>query len=161
MTRRRLTGLGTTAAAAALFAACDRQPGNPARTSSPYTSDADSDATENARQGTPQGRTLEAPPKIPGLRVQLAQLRTGGTPSQSDLTAYKNALADVVSSMRADLNRLGVTESEAIRVQGDSLLDQLGGGTGEADEMSATQVRAHTQSVERLIRAYNGLVSQR
>jgi hypothetical protein len=148
-------------AAAALFAACDRQQGNPAQTSSTYTSDADSDATENARQGTPQGRTLEAPPKIPGLRVQLEQLRTGGAPSESNLTAYKNALADVVTSMRADLNRLGVTDSDLIREQGDSLLNQLGGGTGEAGDMSPERVRAHTHSVERLIRTYEGLVNRR
>jgi hypothetical protein len=143
----------------AFLGACGReQPGNPAQTASTYTSDADSDATQNARQGTRQGRTFEAPPKIPGIRVQLEQLRTG-RPTPENLTAYKFAVADLMSSMEADLIRLGAGDQAArIRQAGDSLGDVFGGGTGGSDTLPPETVRAHTQAVERLIKEYEGIV---
>jgi hypothetical protein len=146
----------------ALLGACGReQPGNPAQTASTYTSDADSDATQNARQGTRQGRTFEALPKIPGVRVQLGQLQSG-RPAPENLTAYKFAVADLVSSMEADLIRLGAADHAArIRQAGDSLGDVFGGGTGGAEKLPRETVRAHAQAVERLIKEYEGIVSRR
>jgi hypothetical protein len=146
--------------AAALLSGCDREPGNPAQTASTYTSDADSDATENARDGTRQGRMLEAPPKIQGVRVQLGQFRSGA-PSQENLTAYKFALADLVSSMEADMMRLGASaEGPRIREARDSLLEALGGGTGPVRDLSPEELRQNVADVERLIRSYESIVNR-
>ena len=137
---------------------CDRQPGNPAQTASGYTSDADSDATEHAREGTRQGRTFETGPKLAGFRVQLDQLR-GGNPGQQNLSAYKASLADLVSSMEADLRRIGAGEAaERAREAGDSLVDTFGGGTGPAEQVSPRELRDHVQRVEQLIREYEATI---
>jgi hypothetical protein len=137
---------------------CDRQPGNPAQTGSSYTSDADSDAAEHGREGTRQGRALETEPKLAGFRVQLDQIRRGN-PGQQNLSAYKASLADVVSSMEADLRRVGAGEAaERTREAGDSLVNTFGGGTGPAERVTPEELRGHVRRVEQLIQEYQGTI---
>jgi hypothetical protein len=102
---------------------------------------------------------LQAPHMIRGVETQLKVLDTVSA-SQDNLTAHKNLLGDMVSAMRADFNRVGVTDRDGFTELADSVLRDLGGGTGQARALDSAEVPAHIARVERLIRLYDSKMRQ-
>jgi hypothetical protein len=137
-----------------LVSACSQRPeGNPEHTASAYTS-TDTNAAQ-AREGTPTGTQLEAPPKISGILTALDHLsRQSLKEFNANATAHKNELTGTVASMRSDLARLGQAETGAFKALADSVTEDLGGGTGEAKKLTDPERKAHIARVRRLIEMY-------
>jgi hypothetical protein len=137
-----------------LATACSQRPnGNPEHTASAYTSTDTSGA--QAREGTPTGTQLEAPPKISGILTALDYLsRQSLKEFNANATAHKNQLTGTVASMRSDLARLGQADTGAFKALADSVTEDLGGGTGEAKKLTEPERKAHIARVRRLIEMY-------
>ena len=121
-------------ALAFILSACGREtPETGARgtaSASPYTADSKDRAREDGLEGTNSGSELEAPRLIPAVRNQLELMSSGSRTSTENMTAYKNLASDLVTSMQADLYRVGFADSGQFRALSDSVLDDLGGGSG-------------------------------
>lgn len=138
------------------LAACQR---DGARTEHPETASAYT-ADSPGPAGTPQGAALTAPPLIPGMEVQLARLDTAPPRALDSIrTAHKNLVTDLVSAMEADLRRVGLSGDDRFDALGDSVLANLGGGTGVADRLDPEDVPEHQAQVRRLIELYRGLIA--
>jgi hypothetical protein len=124
-------------------------------TASTYTPDS------AEREGTHMGAGLEAPARIGPMRQMIATIRTDPAQAGQNLTAYKNQVSDLVNSMQADLLRRGISADSADwRERSQRVVDALGGGTGPADPMTPTQMRAHADSLEALIAWYQRQVPE-
>jgi hypothetical protein len=107
--------------------------------------------------GTHMDTRLEAPTQIPALQQRLDSMQKdpGYLERSGYAGGYKNLLADVVNAMGADLSRVGQADSGAFRTLSDSVVNDVGGGTGAATaELKADKVPAHVQRVRRLIAMY-------
>ena len=104
---------------ALLSYACGREtPETGARGSasaSPYTADSDARAREDGMEGTTSGAELEAPRLIPAVKNQLELMASGSEISRENMTAYKNLAGDLVTSMQADLYRVGFADSGRLK----------------------------------------------
>ncbi len=143
---------------ALILSACGREsPETGARgaaSASPYTADSENGAREDGLEGTNSGSELEAPRLIPALRNQLELMSSGSQTSTENLTAYKNLASDLVTSMQADLYRVGFADSGQFRALSDSVLDDLGGGTGTAAGPEPSEVKQHVARMRRLLELY-------
>ena len=105
-------------------------------------------------EGTTSGAELEAPRLIPAVKNQL-ELMSGGSRLNSDnMTAYKNLAGDLVTSMQADLQRVGHTDSGRFKALSDSVMNDIGGGTGTTSGPDAAQVPHHVGRMRALIDLY-------
>jgi hypothetical protein len=139
---------------AVLCAACGRERAGNASASA-YTSGADTSAREDGLAGTNSGTELEAPRLIPAIQNQLNLMAGGSQPPNPDnLTAYKNMAGDLINSMIADLYRAGYADSANFRALSDSVLDDLGGGAGTSSRLNRSELPAHVDRMQRLIRIY-------
>jgi hypothetical protein len=125
-----------------------------ASSSSPYTADSENRAREDGLEGTNSGAELEAPRLIPAVKNQLELMAGGSEVSRENLTAYKNLAGDLVTSMQADLNRVGLADSGHFKALSDSVVEDIGGGTGTAAGPEPSQVNAHVSRMQRLIGFY-------
>ena len=148
-------------ALALILSACGREsPETGARgtasSSSPYTADSEKRAREDGLEGTNSGSELEAPRLIPAVKNQLELMSRGSKIQTENLTAYKNLASDLVTSMQADLYRVGFADSGQFRALSDSVLDDLGGGSGTAagPEPSDAEVKEHVARMRRLLQVY-------
>lgn len=145
-------------ALAVTLSACGRErPETGARgaaSASPYTADSENRAREDALEGTNSGSELEAPRLIPALRNQLELMSSGSQTSTENLTAYKNLASDLVTSMQADLYRVGFADSGQFRALSDSVLEDIGGGTGTAAGPEPSEVEQHVARMRRLLELY-------
>ncbi len=143
---------------ALILSACGREsPETGARgaaSASPYTADSENGAREDGLEGTNSGSELEAPRLIPALRNQLELMSSGSQTSTENLTAYKNLASDLVTSMQADLYRVGFADSGQFRALSDSVLDDIGGGTGTAAGPEPSEVKQHVARMRRLLELY-------
>ena len=143
---------------AIILSACTREsPESGAReaaTSSPYTADSENRAREDGVEGTNSGSELEAPRLIPAVRNQLELMSGGSQTSTENLTAYKNLASDLVTSMQADLYRVGFADSGQFRALSDSVLADIGGGTGTAAGPEPSEVKRHVARMRRLLELY-------
>jgi hypothetical protein len=144
---------------ALVIAACGRErPESGARgapaSSSPYTADSESRVREDGLEGTHSGAELEAPRLIPALKNQLDLMSGESKASGENLTAYKNMAGDLVSSMQADLYRVGFADSGQFKALSDSVLTDIGGGTGEAAGPKPSEVKQHVARMRRLLDLY-------
>jgi hypothetical protein len=142
-----------------VISACGREtPETGARGSasaSPYTADSEKRAREDGVEGTNSGSELEAPRLIPAVRNQLELMSRGSKARSENLTAYKNLVSDLVTSMQADLYRVGFADSGQFRALSDSVLDDLGGGSGTpAAGPEPSEVREHVARMRRLLELY-------
>jgi hypothetical protein len=145
-------------ALALILSACGRErPETGARgtaSSSPYTADSENRAREDGLEGTNSGSELEAPRLIPAVKNQLELMSRGSQINGENLTAYRNLASDLVTSMQADLYRVGFADSGQFRALSDSALDDLGGGTGTAAGPEPSTVKDHVARMRRLLQLY-------
>jgi hypothetical protein len=146
-------------ALAVILSACGREtPETGARgaaSASPYTADSKDRAREDGLEGTNSGSELEAPRLIPAVRNQLDLMGSGSRTNTENMTAYKNLVSDLVTSMQADLYRVGFADSGQFRALTDSVLDDLGGGSvTSATGPEPSQVKPHVTRMRRLLDSY-------
>lgn len=142
-----------------ILSACGREtPETGARgtaSASPYTADSEKRAREDGMEGTNSGSELEAPRLIPAVKNQLELMSRGSQSNTENLTAYKNLASDLVTSMQADLYRVGFADSGQFRALSDSVLDDLGGGSGTtATGPEPSEVKEHVARMRRLLGLY-------
>jgi hypothetical protein len=141
-----------------ILSACGRE--NPesgargAASSSPYTADSEKRAREDGLEGTNSGSELEAPRLIPAVKNQLELMTRGSQINTENRTAYKNLASDLVTSMQADLYRVGFADSGEFRALSDSVLNDIGGGTGTATGPEPSEVKQHVARMRRLLGLY-------
>jgi hypothetical protein len=145
---------------APLLYACGRDtPETGARgtaSSSPYTADSEKRSREDGLDGTNSGAELEAPRLIPAVKNQLELMVSGSQVSRDNMTAYKNLAGDLVTSMQADLYRVGLADSGNFKALSDSVVEDIGGGTGTAAGPEPSKVPQHVARMRRLIDIYQG-----
>jgi hypothetical protein len=145
-------------ALACFLSACGRESpesgASRAASSSPYTADSESRAREEGLEGTHSGSELEAPRLIPAVKNQLELMSTSSQTNTENLTAYKNMVSDLVTSMQADLYRVGFADSGQFRALSDSVLADIGGGTGTAAGPEPSEVKEHVARMRRLLELY-------
>ncbi len=143
---------------ALILSACGRDtPETGARgaaSASPYTADSKDRAREDGLDGTNSGSELEAPRLIPAVRNQLDLMSSGSPTSTENMTAYKNMASDLLTSMQADLYRVGFADSGQFRALSDSVLSDVGGGTGTADGLQPSEIKQHVARMRRLLDLY-------
>jgi hypothetical protein len=143
-------------ALALILSACGRERpetgtrGTPS-SSSPYTADSESRARDDGLEGTHSGAELEAPRLIPALKNQLDLMSRGSEVNSENLTAYKNMAGDLVTSMQADLYRVGFADSGQFKALSDSVLTDIGGGTAGPEP---SRVKEHVARMRRLLELY-------
>lgn len=125
-----------------------------AASASPYTADSEKRAREDGLEGTNSGAELEAPRLIPAVRNQLELMSRGSQINGENLTAYRNLASDLITSMQADLYRVGFADSGQFRALSDSVLEDLGGGTGTAAGPEPSKVKEHVARTRRLLELY-------
>jgi hypothetical protein len=122
------------------------QPGSPADSELIWAGD----TGEAARTGM----EYEAPRLIPAMRAQLQVMSGGGGgAAEANVTAYQAMADDLVNAMLTDLNRVGSSEIDGIRMLGDSVVNLTSGGAGVADADSEELARS-TALMARLIDRY-------
>ena len=139
------------------IAACGETPETGTRgtaSSSPYTADSENRAREDGIEGTNSGAELEAPRLIPAVKNQLDLMTSGSSTTRENMTAYKNLAGDLVNSMQADLQRVGHADSGDFRALSDSIMDDIGGGTGPATGPEPSEVPQHVARMRTLIDKY-------
>jgi hypothetical protein len=145
-------------ALALILSACGRErPETGARgtaSASPYTADSEKRAREDGLEGTNSGSELEAPRLIPAVKNQLELMSRGSHINTENLTAYKNLASDLVTSMQADLYRVGFADSGQFRALSDSVLRDIGGGAGTAAGPEPSEVKPHVARMRRLLELY-------
>jgi hypothetical protein len=140
-----------------ILTACRETPETGTRgnsSASSYTADSDNRAREDGLDGTNSGAELEAPRLIPAVKNQLDLMGSGSQVSRENMTAYKNLAGDLVNSMQADLYRVGFADSGRFRALSDSVMNDIGGGTGIAAGPEPAQVPRHVARMRSLIDMY-------
>jgi hypothetical protein len=94
-------------------------------------------------EGYEPGVEFEAPRLIPAIRAQIIEIEDSEGATEANLAAFKTGVGTLVNAMRADLNRVGASDTTGVYSLGDSVLRQVGDGPGEA-----------VGQVERLIEMY-------
>jgi hypothetical protein len=145
-------------ALALILSACGRErPETGARgtaSASPYTADSEKRAREDGLEGTNSGSELEAPRLIPAVKNQLELMSRGSHNNEENLTAYKNLASDLVTSMQADLYRVGFADSGQFKALSDSVLHDIEGGAGTAAGPEPPEVKPHVARMRRLLELY-------
>lgn len=141
-----------------ILSACGREtPESGARgtaSASPYTADSEARAREDGLEGTNRGAELEAPRLIPAVKNQLELMSRDSQINKENLNAYRNLASDLITSMQADLHRVGFADSGRFRALSDSALDDLGGGTGSVGDPEPSKVKEHVARMWRLLGLY-------
>jgi hypothetical protein len=151
---------------AALLAACreshpDSAQQQEGRTASIYTTDSTGAHPEEGVAYTHGGAQLEAPRIIPAVRTQLDRMaKQPDAWTEENRTAHKNIMADLINAMGADLMRAGYADSGAFKMLSDSIMNDIGGGTGPAQGPDPEKRTQHVASVRRLIGMYESWMAQ-
>lgn len=141
------------------LAACRETARDKAGTASAYVGETDSGPAQPGVASTNTGVEFEAPRLIPGVRAQL-ELLAGRPTDEANRTAHKNLIADLITSMNADLLRVGLADTGAYRALADSVLRGIGGGTGPATGPEPSETMPHIARVQRLIGTYEDWMRQ-
>jgi hypothetical protein len=140
--------------AALILPACRERAAETGRTASAYSNGGDS-AGGAGLKGTAAGVEYEAPRLIPGMRAQLELYSSPGRRlTDSDVTNYKNTAGTLINAMQADLTRVGLADSGAFKTLSDSVLNELGGGTGVPHGVSGERLSQNLAQMRRLIGVY-------
>lgn len=129
--------------------------GDSLRTGSAYSRGDDSVGVA----GTVSGDVLTAPPLLGPVRLELNRMSTAPEAwADTNRTAHKFLMADLVAAMQSDMKRLGISDTEELQSLADSVMNQLGGGTGHAEGPDPDAVPGYVAEVERLIALYQAKV---
>jgi hypothetical protein len=146
-----------------LFLGCRARPEDTGRTPSTDTVEL-ADTARPAAQPTAAAHgavEFEAPPLIPAMQAQLEQVsKPEKRQDPSSLTSYKGAAGRLIDAMKADLMRVGLADSGAFRLLSDSVLNDLGGGTGVVSPPSPQKMSANTDRMRRLVTLYESWMRQ-
>jgi hypothetical protein len=124
------------------------------------------DLVDTGKAGQPVGAAhgaveFEAPPLIPAMRAQLDQLaQPEARHDPGNITSYRGAAGRLIDAMGADLNRVGLADSGAFRLLSDSVLNDLGAGTGVANPPDFRWLSGSTNRMRRLITLYESWMRQ-
>lgn len=105
-------------------------------------------------QGNEGSLEFEAPRLVPAIRAQINEIEDPEGATEGNLTAFQNGVGTLVNAMEADLNRVGVTDSGYFWVLSDSIMREMGGGSGDVAELPPEKARQAAAQVERLIGIY-------
>jgi hypothetical protein len=94
-------------------------------------------------EGSEPGVEFEAPRLIPAIRAQIIEIEDPEGATEGNPAAFRRGVGTLVNAMRADLTRVGATDTGGFYALGDSVLRKLGGDAG-----------AVVSQVERLIEIY-------
>jgi hypothetical protein len=94
-------------------------------------------------EGNEPGVEFEAPRLIPAIRAQIIEIEDPEGATEANLAAFKTGVGTLVNAMRADLDRVGATDTGDFYALGDSVLRKVGDGAGDV-----------VGQVERLIQMY-------
>ena len=94
-------------------------------------------------EGDEPGVEFEAPRLIPAIRAQIIEIENPEGATKANLAAFKTGVGPLVNAMRADLDRVGATETGDFYALADSVLREIGAGAGDV-----------VGQVERLIEMY-------
>jgi hypothetical protein len=94
-------------------------------------------------EGNEPGVEFEAPRLIPAIRAQIIEIEDPEGATEANLAAFKTGVGTLVNAMRADLDRVGATDTGDFYALGDSVLRKIGDGAGDV-----------VGQVERLIEMY-------
>ena len=94
-------------------------------------------------EGNEPGVEFEAPRLIPAIRAQIFEIEDPEGATGANLAAFQRGVGTLVKAMRADLNRVGATDTGDFYALGDSVLRNVGDSTGTV-----------VGQVERLIQMY-------
>jgi len=94
-------------------------------------------------EGDEPGVEFEAPRLIPAIRARIIEIEDPEGATEGNLAGFRSGVGTLVKAMRADLTRVGATDTGAFHALGDSVLRKIGDGAGDAVGM-----------VERLIEMY-------
>lgn len=97
---------------------------------------------------------FDAPRLVPAIRAQINEIEDPEGATEGNLTAFQNGVGTLVNAMEADLNRVGVTDSGYFWVLSDSIMREIGGGSGDVAELPPEKARQAAAQVERLIGIY-------
>jgi hypothetical protein len=100
------------------------------------------------------GVEFEAPRLIPAVRAQIRQIAVENRIDEGNLAAFQNGVGILVNAMEADLNRVGVSDTGYFWFLSDSIMREIGSGTGDVPDLPPEKARRATAHVERLIRLY-------
>jgi hypothetical protein len=98
-------------------------------------------------EGNEPGVEFEAPRLIPAIRAQIIEIEDPEGTTEGNLAAFRSGVGTLVNAMRADLNRVGATDTGDFYALGDSVLRKLGDDAGDGAGDVVGQV-------ERLIEKY-------
>ncbi|MBA3443530.1 MAG: hypothetical protein H0T58_01560 [Gemmatimonadales bacterium] len=88
------------------------------------------------------------------MKNQLELMASGSEANRENMTAYKNLAGDLVTSMQADLYRVGHADSGRFKALSDSVMEDIGGGTGTTTGPDPSEVPEHVARVRSLIDLY-------
>ena len=108
--------------------------------------------------GTHMGDSLETPATLAPLQIEIEQFSRSPDMAMKNRTAHRNLVSEVIEAMSADFRRLGRTDPPGFKELSDSILEELGGGTGPAKALDSEEVPAHLERLERLVALYNQVV---
>ena len=100
------------------------------------------------------GVELEAPRLIPAIRAQITEIENPRRATEGNLTAFRNGVGTLVNAMEADLNRAGTTDTGYFYVLSDSIMREMGGGSGDVASIPPEKAPQAAAQVERLIKMY-------
>jgi hypothetical protein len=79
-------------------------------------------------EGNEPGVEFEAPRLVPAIRAQIIEMEDPEGATKANLAAFKTGVGNLVSAMRADLNRVGAADTGHFYALGDSVLLKLDDG---------------------------------
>jgi hypothetical protein len=82
-------------------------------------------------EGNEPGVEFEAPRLIPAIRAQIIEIEDPEGATETNLAAFRSGVGILVNAMRADLDRVGATDTGDFYALGDSVLRKVGDGPGE------------------------------
>jgi hypothetical protein len=94
-------------------------------------------------EGYEPGLEFEAPRLVPAIRAQIIEIENPEGTTKGTLAAFERGVGTLVNAMRADLNRVGATDTGDFYALSDSVQRKLGDGAGDV-----------AGQVERLIEMY-------
>ena len=77
-------------------------------------------------EGNEPGVEFEAPRLIPAIRAQIIEIKDPEGATEANLTAFKTGVRTLVNAMRADLKRVGATDTGDVYALGDTVLRRVG-----------------------------------